>query len=214
MSGQFSKLQQRMLICDSVWSQTSGEDHELTAEANDSSSLQKELYQLAINNSSGGGVSTLYSTISPSSAVYQVLLNLQPCKAFEGLLWPASCTRKHHMHLESSSAQTAVRHTTVAGVCAAAKISTTTGQVIVGGVSGGSGGGGGGSAAAASGGAAQAAAPAAEEKKEEEEEEEDEVRLSIIVVVLQLHVRVCCLQHGDLHSGGKAHMCLGLLCWM
>ena len=95
-----------------VGSQTSGEDHELTAEAADSSSLQKELYQLAITNSSGGGVSTLYSTISPSSAVYQV--NLQPCKVQAVL--PCSAPHVHGSALciwrqSSCAARTAVRHT-------------------------------------------------------------------------------------------------------
>ena len=52
--------------------QVADEDHELTAEADSTFDLQRELYQLAIQNSSGGGVQTLFSTISPSSAVYQV----------------------------------------------------------------------------------------------------------------------------------------------
>ena len=52
--------------------QVEDEDHSLTAEAESSSELQQQLYKLALENSSGRGVQSLYSTISPTSAVYQV----------------------------------------------------------------------------------------------------------------------------------------------
>ena len=61
------------------WSGTrfAEEEGELEADASSSYDLQQKLYQLALEASSGGGVRTSYSTISPHSAVYQVLPLLQ-----------------------------------------------------------------------------------------------------------------------------------------
>ena len=50
----------------------SEEEGELEADAKSTYELQNKLYQLALDNSSGGGVKTSYSLISPKSAVYQV----------------------------------------------------------------------------------------------------------------------------------------------
>ena len=73
------------------WSATrySEEEGDLEADADSTYELQGKLYQLALQNSSGGGVRTSFSLISPSSAVYQVssqlplvvsLRNLAACK--------------------------------------------------------------------------------------------------------------------------------------
>lgn len=53
-------------------SRYSEEEGELEADAESSSELQSKLYDLALENSSGGGVKTSFSLISPHSAVYQV----------------------------------------------------------------------------------------------------------------------------------------------
>lgn len=50
----------------------SEEEGELQADADSTYDLQQKLYQLALQNSSGGGVKTSFSTISPKSAIYQV----------------------------------------------------------------------------------------------------------------------------------------------
>lgn len=61
-----------------AWSatRTSAEEPELTAEAGSSAELQKALLQLAVENAPAGGISTAYSPISPTSAVYQVKLSV------------------------------------------------------------------------------------------------------------------------------------------
>ena len=60
------------------WSATrlSEEEGDLEADADSTYELQSKLYQLALENSSGGGVRTSFSLISPHSAVYQVPASL------------------------------------------------------------------------------------------------------------------------------------------
>ena len=50
----------------------SEEGPELTAEGSDAYSLQRELKNLSIENSNGGGVQTLLTTISKDVLIFQV----------------------------------------------------------------------------------------------------------------------------------------------
>jgi len=52
---------------------SSEEGPELSAAAADSFALQKELKQISIDNSNGGSVQTLLSTINKNTIIFQVL---------------------------------------------------------------------------------------------------------------------------------------------
>eukprot|EP00897_Mesotaenium_endlicherianum_P002730 jgi/Mesen1/2485/ME000159S01608 len=47
-------------------------DADLTAEGSDTRDLGRKLVNLAVENSSGGGVTSFFSYVSPSSGVYEV----------------------------------------------------------------------------------------------------------------------------------------------
>lgn len=52
---------------------SSEEGPELSADASDSYALQKELKKISIDNSAGGAVQTLLSTINEDTLIFQVL---------------------------------------------------------------------------------------------------------------------------------------------
>lgn len=81
------------------WSgkQYSEEEGDIEADASSTYDLQGKLYQLALQSSSGGGVRSSFSQISPSSAVYQVCA-APSAQAFQSFVKPRSETRACGLH--------------------------------------------------------------------------------------------------------------------